>query len=100
MAEVGRYTLDTLQIFFPWYDDLYTYFKERGLGSAGLGSKKLPLVSTDNCESTAGLKVRKRKYVIDPRFFGRIPEELGWKRLERETELLIQAEKLEVAITA
>ena len=99
MTEVGRYTLDTLQIFFSWDDDLYTYFKERGLGSAGLGSKKLPLVYTDNCESTAGLKERKRKYVIDPRFFGRTPEELGWKRTERETELVIPAEKPEVGIT-
>jgi hypothetical protein len=99
MAEMGRYTLDTLQIFFSWDDDLYTYFKGRGLGSAGLGSRKLPLVYTDNCESTAGLKERKRKYVIDPKFFGLTPEELGWKRTERETELVIPAEKPEVGIT-
>lgn len=98
MAEVGRYTLDTLQIFFPWDDDLYTYFKERGLGSAGLGSKKLPLVYTDNCESTAGLKERKRKYVIDPKFFGMTPEALGWKRTQHETEFVIPAEKPEIGI--
>src|SRR2546428_899317 len=98
MAEVGRYTLDTLQIFFPWDDDLYTYFKERGLGSAGLGSKKLLLVYTDNCESTAGLKERKRKYVIDPKFFGMTPEALGWKRTQHETEFVIPAEKPEIRI--
>jgi hypothetical protein len=98
MAEVGRYTLDTLQIFFPWDDDLYTYFKERGLGSAGLGSKKLPLVYTDNCESTAGLKERKRKYVIDPKFFGMTPEALGWKPTLHETEFVIPAEKPELGI--
>jgi len=50
MKILGRYVLDTLQIFFPWDDDLYTYFKEHGLGSSGLGSKKLPLIYTDNCE--------------------------------------------------
>ncbi len=99
MPVVGRYTLDTLQVFFSWDDDLYTYFKERGLGSSGLGSKKLPLIYTDNCESTAGLKERKRKYVIDPRFFGSTPEELGWKRTQRETELVIPAEKPEMEIT-
>jgi|SRR2546426_5757293 len=98
MVEVGRYTLDTLQIFFPWDDDLYTHFKERGLGSAGLGSKKLPLVYTDNCESTAVLKERKRKYVIDPKFFGMTPETLGWKRTQHETEFVIPAEKPEVGI--
>jgi hypothetical protein len=36
MKALGRYVLDTLQIFFPWDDDLYTYFKECGLGSSGL----------------------------------------------------------------
>jgi len=79
-------------------DDLYTYFKEHGLGSSGLGSKKLPLVYTDNCENTAGLKERKRKYVIDPRFFGMTPEALGWRRTQRETELIIPAEKPEMGI--
>jgi hypothetical protein len=98
MSEVGRYTLDTLQIFFPWDDDLYTYFKEHGLGSSGLGSKKPPLVYTDNCENTAGIKERKRKYVIDPKFFGMTPEALGWKRTQRETELIIPAEKPEMGI--
>jgi len=99
MAEVGHYALDTLQIFFPWDDDLYTHFKERGLGSAGLGSKKLPLVYTDNCESTAGLKERKRKYVINPKLFGMTPEALGWKPTLHETEFVIPAEKPELGIT-
>ena len=72
MAEVGRYTLDTLQIFFPWDDDLYTYFKKRGLGSSGLGSKKLPLVYT--------------------------PEALGWKTTQHQTEFVIPAEKPEMGI--
>lgn len=39
---VGSYILDTLQTYFAWDDDLYTYFKERGLGQSGMLSKKLP----------------------------------------------------------
>ena len=71
MKVLGRYVLDTLQIFFPWDDDLYTYFKEHGLGSSGLGSKKLPLVYTDNCESTGGIPERKRNNVIHQDTSGR-----------------------------
>ena len=65
-------TLSTHCIFFPWDDDLYTYFKERGLGSSGLGSKKLPLVYT--------------------------PEALGWKTTQHQTEFVIPAEKPEMGI--
>ncbi len=99
MRVVGRYVLDTLQIFFPWDDDLYTYFKERGLGSSGLGSKKLPLIYTDNCESTGGIPERRRNNVIDPRFFGLRYEDLGWKKTARETQPIIPAEKPEMEIT-
>src|SRR6266571_6120171 len=101
MSVIGRYVLDTLQIFFPWDDDLYTYFKERGLGSSGLGSKKLPLIYTDNCESTGGIPERKRNNVIAPKFFGLTYEELGWKDTGRETRPIIPAEKpvMEVVLT-
>jgi hypothetical protein len=100
MKVLGRYVLDTLQIFFPWDDDLYTYFKERGLGSGGLGSKKLPLIYTDNCESTEGIPERKRNNVIHPRYFGSTYEQLRWKDTGRETQPIIPAEKpeMEVAI--
>src|SRR6266571_1198434 len=100
MRVLGRYVLDTLQIFFPWDDDLYTYFKERGLGSGGLGSKKLPLIYTDNCESTGGIPERKRNNVIHPRYFGSSYEQLRWKDKGRETQPIIPAEKpeMEVAI--
>ncbi len=98
MEVLGRYILDTLQIFFPWDDDLYTYFREHGLGSSGLGSKKLPLIYTDNCETTVGVPERKRKYVIHPRFFGLDPVALGWKPTDRETEPIIPAEKPEMEI--
>jgi len=100
MRVLGRYVLDTLQIFFPWDDDFYTYFKEHGLGSSGLGSKKLPLIYTDNCESTGGIPERRRNNVIAPRFFGSTYEELGWKDTGLETKPIIPAEKpeLEVAV--
>src|SRR2546422_3283548 len=101
MRVLGRYVLDTLQIFFPWDDDLYTYFKEHGLGSGGLGSQKLPLIYTDNCESTGGIRERKRNNVIAPKFFGLTYEELGWKDTGRETRPIIPAEKpvMEVVLT-
>jgi hypothetical protein len=98
MRVLGRYVLDTLQIFFPWDDDLYTYFKEHGLGASGLGSKKLPLVYTDNCESTEGIPERKRNNVIHPRFFGMTNQELGWKDTGRETQPIIPAEKPEMEV--
>src|SRR6266581_5377415 len=100
MKVLGRYVLDTLQIFFPWDDDLYTYFKEHGIGSSGLGSKKLPLIYTDNCESTGGIPERKRNNVIHPRYFGSTYEQLRWKDTGRETQPIIPAEKpeMEVAI--
>jgi hypothetical protein len=98
MKVLGRYVLDTLQIFFPWDDDLYTYFKELGLGSGGLGSKKLPLIYTDNCESTGGISERKRNNVIAPRFFGSTYEELGWKDTGLETKPIIPAEKPEMEV--
>jgi hypothetical protein len=98
MRVLGRYVLDTLQIFFPWDDDLYTYFKEHGLGSSGLGSKKLPLIYTDNCESTGGIPERKRNNVIAPRFFGSTYEELRWKDTGLETKPIIPAEKPEMEV--
>ncbi len=98
MRVLGNYILDTLQIFFPWDDDLYTYFKEHGLGSSGLGSKKLPLIYTDNCESTGGIRERKRNNVIAPKFFGLTYEELGWKDTGRETQPIIPAEKPEMEV--
>ena len=98
MKVLGRYVLDTLQIFFPWDDDLYTYFKEHGLGSSGVGSKKLPLIYTDNCESTGGIHERKRNNVIAPRFFGSTYEELGWTDTGHETKPIIPAEKPEFEV--
>lgn len=96
---IGSYVLDTLQIYFAWDDDLYTYFKERGLGQGGVPCKYLPLIYTDNCESTTGVHERKRKYVIAPEYFGETYENLGWTREKQKTQPIIPAEKPEVKVS-
>jgi len=96
---IGSYILDTLQIYFAWDDDLYTYLKERGFGQGGFQRKTLPLIYSDNCESTTGVPERRRKYVINPRYFGRTCEELGWTQTDRETEPIIPSEKPRVTVS-
>lgn len=98
-VSIGSYTLDSLQIFFAWDDDLYTYLKERGFGQSGFQRKTLPIIYSDNCESTTGVSERKRKYIIHPRYFGRTCEELGWKQTDRETEPIISSEKPRISIS-
>jgi hypothetical protein len=97
--EIGSYVLDTLQIYFAWDDDLYTYLKERGFGQGGFQRKTLPLIYSDNCESTTGVAQRKRKYVISPRYFGRTYEELSWTPTDKETEPIIPSEKPTITIS-
>jgi len=96
---IASYTLDTLQIYFAWDDDLYTYLKEKGFGQSGYNRKTLPIIYSDNCESTTGIQERKRKYVINPKFFGKTYEELGWKQTDKETEPIIPSEKPKIAIS-
>jgi len=96
---INSYILDTLQIYFAWDDDLYTYLKERGFGQSGFQRKTLPLIYSDNCESTTGIPERKRKYVISPRYFGRTCEEFGWTPTDRETEPIIPSEKPRVIVS-
>lgn len=95
---IGSYVLDTLQIYFPWDDDLYTYFKNRGLGIKGLQKKILPLIYSDNCEVTSGVPENRRKFVISPELFGKTYDQLGWKPTERRTEPIISAEKPEIKV--
>jgi hypothetical protein len=95
---VNTYTLDTLQIYFAWDDDLYTYLKERGFGQSGFQRKTLPIIYSDNCESTAASVCTQRKYVINPRYFGKTYEQLGWKPTGKETEPIIPAEKPKMTI--
>jgi len=97
--EIGSYVLDTLQIYFAWDDDLYTHLKERGFGQGGFQRKTLPLIYSDNCESTTGVPKRKRKYVISPKYFGRTHEELGWTPTDKETEPIIPSEKPTITIS-
>jgi len=98
-VSIGSYTLDSLQIFFAWDDDLYTHLKERGFGQGGFQRKTLPIIYSDNCESTTGVASRKRKYVINPRYFGKTFKELGWTETERETEPIISSEKPKMSVS-
>jgi len=96
---IGNYTLDTLQIYFAWDDDLYTYFKEKGFGKSGFRRKTLPIIYSDNCESTTNVSARRRKNVIHPKYFGRTYEELGWTPTDRETQPIIPSEKPRITIS-
>jgi hypothetical protein len=96
---IGSYDLDTLQIYFPWDDDLYTYFKERGLGQKGIGKKILPLIYSDNCESTMGISENKRKHVLEPADFGKTNEAIGWKSTGHKSEPIIPSEKPQLEVT-
>lgn len=98
-VSIGSYILDSLQIFFAWDDDLYTHLKERGFGQSGFQRKTLPIIYSDNCESTTGVSERRRKYVIHPRYFGKACEELGWKQTDKETEPIISSEKPRITIS-
>lgn len=91
---IGRFTLDSLQIFFAWDDDLYTYLKKFGFKKGQV----LPIIYTDNCESTKGLKEMQRKNVIIPSAFGKTYQELGWKETGKKTQPIIPSEKPEVEI--
>lgn len=96
---MGDFRLDTLQIYFPWDDDFYTILKEGGFGKEGQGAKALPLIYTDNTESTVGKPELKRKFVIRPELFGKNYSELGWKETSKGNEPIIPAEKPRVRIT-
>ena len=94
MKGLFSFVLDTLQIYFPWDDDLYTYLKNRGFASKP-DFKALPLVYTDDCESTTGKPEIPRNYVIDPEKFDMTPEQLGWKVCnEKGKKYVIPAEKI------
>jgi hypothetical protein len=90
--DLGKYTLDTLQIYFPWDDDLYTFLKNRGLMSKNPKLKVLPLIYSDNCVSTQGVQQIKRNYVIDPALYGLSESQLGWQRVGAK-EFIIPAER-------
>lgn len=62
-------------------------------------SKKLPLMYTDNCESTTGVPERRRKYIITPEFFGNTYKRLGWKATNRPTEPITPSEKPRVEVS-
>jgi hypothetical protein len=90
--DLGKYTLDTLQIYFPWDDDLYTFLKNKGLMSKNPKLKVLPLIYSDNCVSTQKVQQIKRNYVIDPTLYGLSESQLGWQRIGAN-EFIIPAER-------
>ena len=90
--DLGNYTLDSLQIFFPWDDDLYTYLKDRGFAQAK-GMKALPLIYSDNIENHTGQKKSRRKYVIPPEKFSKTYEEVGWEETDKPSQPIIPSEK-------
>lgn len=95
--EIGSAVLDTLQIYFPWDDDFYTYVKERDFGTEGHERKALPLIYTDNCESTTGEKKTQRRFVLHPNYFEREMEELGWEEGDgSKDQIVIPSEKPEL----
>ena len=98
MTTIGEYVLDTLQIYFPWDDDLYTYLKEGGLGE-GDKAKAVPLIYTDNCESTEGKAETPRKFVREPEYLGKTHTDLGWKDTGKRAQPIIPAEKTKVRIS-
>src|SRR3990172_9433865 len=96
--KASTFVLDSLWIFFPWDDDLYTYMKDKGFGTGGFEFKALPLVYSDNNESTLGKKEHRRRFVIRPELFGKTYKELGWKETKIKTEPIIPSEKSLVEI--
>ena len=91
IVELGSLILDTLQIYFSWDDDLYTELKQYGFGTGNF--KALPLIYSDNTESTTNQKYRRRKFVLRPESFGSSYETLGWTETDRKDEPVIPAEK-------
>lgn len=92
--KIDEIILDTLQIYFPWDDDLYTYFKQHGFGKGKGNKKALPLIYTDNCEKTGGVDKQERRFVLHPDYFDRTFEELNWEPGEdRKDRIIIPAEK-------
>lgn len=93
----GKYTLDTLQIYFPWDDDLYTFLKKKGLMSRNPEMRVLPLIYSDNCVSTQGVQKIKRNYVIDPTLYGLHESQLGWQRVGKK-QFIIPAERPQLQV--
>lgn len=88
---LGDFILDTLQIYFPWDDDLYTELRRQGFGKEQF--KVLPLIYSDNTEVTIGQESKRRRFVIRPELFGRTYKDLEWLETSRRSEPIIFAEK-------
>jgi len=58
----------------------------------------IPLVYSDNTESTSGVKELQRRCVLDPTYFGETESSLGWKATKNKSQPIIPAEKPELKI--
>src|SRR5690606_41864237 len=95
---IGRYVLDTLQVYFPWDDDLYTYLKEKGLMKLNPNLKVLPLIYSDNTLSTQGVPKIRRNYIVKPESFNETVESLGWEYQEKRYVIPAEQPQLEVEL--
>lgn len=89
--------LDSLQVYFPWDDDLYTYLKGKGLMTRDASLKALPLIYSDNTLSTQGISKVKRNYIVKPERFDQSLESLGWE-LDKKNKYIIPGEIPQIKI--
>ncbi|MFX0137527.1 MAG: hypothetical protein ACFFDN_28070 [Candidatus Hodarchaeota archaeon] len=94
---IGRFILDSLQIYFP--SDYYfcKFLRENGLASKNPNLKFVPIIYSDNCLSTQGLIESRRNYIIDPYHFNFHENMLKWKRIKNE-QFIITAERPELHV--
>lgn len=100
MKKIGQYTLDSLQIFFPWDEDLYTHMQENGFGRTGF-SQKIPIIYSDDCLSTSGNLKTSRNHLMTPSEFGMSCKKMGWTEIKergKKDKILIPPEKSKLSI--
>ena len=95
--EIGNFISDSIQVYFPWDNDLYLELESKGFSKDGYN--KLPLVYSDNTMVTTNQRERRRKWVIKPEIFGHTYKDLEWKETERGDEPIIPAEKPLINVT-
>jgi len=98
MKKLGNYVLDSLQIFFPWDDDFYTYMKEKSMGTKGPMKKAIPVIYSDNTKSTVGKDEAQRRCILNPKLFGTTCSAVGWTETKNKSQPIIPSEKPEMEI--
>ncbi len=98
MKKIGNFVLDSLQIFFPWDDDFYTYMKNKGMGTKGPMKKAIPVIYSDNTLSTVGKNEAQRRCILNPKLFGKTYSNVGWTETKNQSQPIIPSEKPEVEV--